>query len=162
MTGNESSQARSARSTRHSLPSAVVARSGGESVIDEDGGDRGGGGEGIGVKDPGAGSGAIDEQGELLAELLGVGRAGFAGGVGEPRGNGLLVVACALGRGVLGVVELHGGSDVRAQGCVWGGIEGGEEPFAGVRSVRSNTPDSTEGSNRRRYSATSSSLPPKC
>ncbi|WP_405767735.1 SDR family NAD(P)-dependent oxidoreductase [Streptomyces sp. NBC_01538] len=28
-------------------------------------------------------------------------------------------------------MELHGGSDVRAQGRVWGDVEGGEEPFAG-------------------------------
>ncbi|MER5301754.1 hypothetical protein ABT039_20090 [Streptomyces lasiicapitis] len=37
-----------------------------------------------------------------------LGGAGFAGGVGEPRGYGLLVVACVLGCGVLGVVEFDG------------------------------------------------------
>src|ERR1017187_7093541 len=97
----------------------------GDGVVDEDGGDGGGGGEGVGVEDPGAGRGAVDEQRELLAELFRVGGAGFAGGVGEPRGDGFLVVACVLGCGVLGVVEFDGGGDVGAQGGGVGGVGGG-------------------------------------
>ena len=134
----------------------------GDGVVDEDGGDGGGSGEGIGVEDPGAGRGAVEEQRELLAELFRVGGAGFAGGVGEPRGDGFLVVACVLGCGVLGVVEFDGGGDVGAQGVVGGMSKAARSRSRGVRSVRSNTPDRTEGSNRRRYSATSSSLPAKC
>src|SRR6267154_803627 len=103
----------------------------GDGVVDEDDCDGGGGGEGVGVEDPGAGRGAVDEQRELLAELFRVGGAGFAGGVGEPRGDGFLVVACVLGCGVLGVVEFDGGGDVGAQGGGGGDVEGGEEPFAG-------------------------------
>ena len=109
----------------------VIAGCGGDGVVDEGGGDGGGGGEGVGVEDPGAGRGAVDEQRELLAELFRVGGAGFAGGVGEPRGDGFLVVACVPGCGVLGVVEFDGGSDVGAQGGGGGDVEGGEEPFAG-------------------------------
>jgi hypothetical protein len=60
---------------------------------DEDGCDRGGGVEGFGVQDPVAGRGAVQEQRQLLAELLGVGGPGFAGGLGEARGQGLFVVA---------------------------------------------------------------------
>src|SRR5580692_11321208 len=59
----------------------------GDGVVDEDGGDGGGGGEGVGVEDPGAGRGAIEEQRQLVAELFGVGGAGFACGFGEPRGG---------------------------------------------------------------------------
>jgi hypothetical protein len=55
--------------------------------------DGGGGGEGVGVEDSAAGRGAIQEQRQLLAELLGVGGVGLAGGFGEPRRKGLLVVA---------------------------------------------------------------------
>ncbi|MFJ9174024.1 hypothetical protein [Streptomyces sp. NPDC102360] len=121
-----------------------MAGRGGGSVVDEDGGD-GGGGEGVGVEEPGAGRGAVDEQRELLAELFRVVGAGLAGGVGEPRGDRLLVVARVLGRGVAGATSKAARSRSR-----------------GVRSVRSNTPDRTEGPNRRRYSATSSSLPWKC
>ena len=62
----------------------------GDGVVDEDGGDGGGGREGFGVEDPGAGRGAVEEQRQLLAELFGVGGAGFAGGFGEPRGEGFL------------------------------------------------------------------------
>src|SRR6202050_3532525 len=69
----------------------------GDGVVDQDDGDGGGGGEGVGVEDPGAGRGAIEEQRQLFAELFGVGGAGFACGFGEPRGDGLLVVACVLG-----------------------------------------------------------------
>ena len=81
---------RSAKLTWHFLPSPVIAGCGGDGVVDEGGGDGGGGGEGVGVEDPGAGRGAVDEQRELLAELFRVGGAGFAGGVGEPRGDGFL------------------------------------------------------------------------
>ena len=88
----------------------------GDGVVDEDGGDGGGGGEGVGVEDPGAGRGAIEEQRQLLAELFGVGGAGFAGGLGEPRGDGFLVVACVLGCGVLRVRDLDGRRDEGAQG----------------------------------------------
>ena len=49
--------------------------------------------KGVGVEDSGAGRGAIEEQRQLLAELFGVGGAGLAGGFGEPRGKGFLVVA---------------------------------------------------------------------
>ena len=65
----------------------------GDGVVDEDGGDGGGGGEGLGVEDPAAGRGAIQQQRQLFAELFGVGGAGLAGGIGEPGGKGLLVVA---------------------------------------------------------------------
>jgi uncharacterized protein (TIGR00369 family) len=65
-------------------------------------------------------------------------------------------------RGVLGVVEFDGGGDVGAQGGGGGGTsKAARSRSRGVRSVRSNTPDRTEGSNRRRYSATISSLPVK-
>jgi hypothetical protein len=101
-----------------------------------DGGDGGGGGEGLGVEDPGAGRGAIEEQRQLLAELFGVGGAGLAGGFGEPRGEGFLVVACVLAGGVLRVADFDGRRDVGAHGrdvlCPGrGDLEGGEEPFAG-------------------------------
>ena len=45
-------------------------------------------GEGFGVEGPVAGRGAIEEQRQLFAELLGVGGAGFACGFGEPCGDG--------------------------------------------------------------------------
>ena len=67
----------------------------------------------------------------MFAELFGVGGAGFAGGFGEPRGDGGLVVACVLGCGVLGVVEFDGRRDVGAQGRGRGHVEGGDESFAG-------------------------------
>ena len=70
--------------------SCVALRSRRDGVVDEDGGDGGGGGEGLGVEDAAAGRGAVQEQRQLLAELLGVGGAGLAGGLGEPRGEGLL------------------------------------------------------------------------
>src|SRR5437899_731306 len=72
---------RSAMSTRHSLPSPVIAGCGGDGVVDEDGGDGGGGWEGGGVEDPGAGRGTVEAQRKLVAELFRVGGAGFAGGV---------------------------------------------------------------------------------
>ena len=139
----------------------------GDGVVDEDGGDGDGGGEGFGVEDPGTGRGAIDEQRQLLAELLGVGGAGFAGGLGEPGGDGFLVVACVVGCGVLRVRNLDGRRDEGAQGrdalCPGRGArDGSEELVRGGRSVRSNTAGMTPGSTRRRYSATSSSLPVKC
>ena len=56
---------------------------------------------------------------------------GFAGGGGEPGGDGFLVVAGVPGCWVLGVVEFDGGGDVGAQGGGGGHVEGGEEPFAG-------------------------------
>src|ERR1039457_2308005 len=103
----------------------------GDGVVGEDGGDGGGGGEGVGVEDPGAGRGAVDEQRQLPAKLVRGGGGRFAGVVGEPRGDGFLVVACVLGCGVLGVVEFDGGGDVGAQGGGGGDVEGGEGPFAG-------------------------------
>ena len=81
------------------------------------------------VEDSGAGRGAVEEQRQLFAELFGVGGAGLAGGFGEPRGEGRLVVAGVLACGVVGVVEFDGRRDERAQGRV--DVEGGEEPFAG-------------------------------
>src|ERR1035441_10881684 len=95
-----------------------------------------GGGEGGGGEARGAGRGAIEEQRQLLAELFGVGGAGFAGGLGEPRGDGFLVVACVLGGGVLRVRDLDGRRDEGAQGrdvlCPGRGrLEGSEESFAG-------------------------------
>jgi hypothetical protein len=96
----------------------------------------------------------------LFAELFGVGGAGLAGGFGEPRGKGLLVVAGEYACWVARVLDLDGRRDERAQGRV--DVEGGEESFAGLRSVRSNTSGRMSGSNRRRCSAISSSLPVKC
>src|SRR3954452_2944385 len=61
----------------------------GDRVLDEDDRDDGGGGEGVGVEDAAAGRCAVQEQRQLLAELLGVGGAGLAGGFGEAgRGGG--------------------------------------------------------------------------
>jgi len=93
-------------------------------------------GKDVGVEDPGAGRGAIEEQRQLFAELFRVGGAGFAGGFGEPRGEGFLVVACVLACGVLRVVDFDGRRDV---GAHWrdvlcpgrGDLEGSEESFAG-------------------------------
>jgi hypothetical protein len=99
-------------------------------VVDQHGGDGGGGGEGVAVEDSGAGRGAVEQQRQLFAELFGVGGAGLAGGLGEPCGDGDLVVACVLGGRVLGVVELDGRCDVGAQGSGRGHLEGGEESFA--------------------------------
>ena len=114
----------------------------GDGVVDEDGGDGGGGGEGLTVEDSGAGRGAVDQQRQLFAELFGVGGAGFAGGFGEPRGDGGLVVACVLGCGVLGVVEFDGRRDVGAG--AWTRVSRRRRgSFAGLRSVRSNTPGMT-------------------
>ena len=83
----------------------------------------------VGVEDSAAGRGAIQEQRQLLAELFGVGGAGLAGGFGEPRGKGLLVVAGVYACRVARVVDLDGRRDERAQGRV--DVEGGEESFAG-------------------------------
>jgi len=58
------------------------------------------------------------------------------------------------------VGDFDRGRDERAQRRV--DVEGGEEAFAGVRSVLSNTSGRMSGSNRRRHSAISSSLPVKC
>jgi hypothetical protein len=66
----------------------------------------------------------------LLAELFGVGGAGFAGGFGEPRGDGLLVVACVLRGGVLRVADFDGRRDEGAQPGR-GDLEGSEEPHPG-------------------------------
>lgn len=46
--------------------------------------------------------GAVDEQRELFAELFGVGGAGFAGGAGEPCGDGLGGAAGAAASGQRG------------------------------------------------------------
>ena len=72
----------------------------------------------------------------MFAELFGVGGASFAGGFGEPRGEGFLVVACVLACGVLRVVDFDGRRDV---GAHWrdvlrpgrGDLEGSQESFAG-------------------------------
>src|SRR4051794_33817597 len=100
--------------------SAVVAgllrRWRGDGVVDEDGGDGGGGGEGFAVEVSGAGRGAVDEECQLFAELFGVGGAGFAGGFGEPRGDGGLVVAGVVGGGGVGGVGVERRRDVGAQG----------------------------------------------
>src|SRR5690606_36121562 len=108
----------------------------GDGVVDEDGGDGGGGGEALAVEDSRAGRGAVEEQCELFAELFGDGGAGFACGLGQARGDGLLVVACVQGRRVPGVVEFDGRRDVRAhRGELLrpgrGQLEGGEQSFAG-------------------------------
>ena len=79
----------------------IANRCRGDGVVDEDGRDGGGGGEGLGVEDSAAGRGAIQQQRQLFAELFGVGGAGLAGGIGEPRGKGFLVVA--------GVTRVPGG-----------------------------------------------------
>ena len=146
--------------------SAVIAglpwRWRGDGVVDEDGGDGGGGGEGFGVEDSGAGRGAVEEQRQLFAELFGVGGAGLAGGFGEPRGKGLLVVACVLACRVVRVVDFDGRRDEGAQGRDVGMSKAARSRSRGVRSVRSNTSGRMSGSNRRRCSAISSSLPVKC
>src|SRR3954468_10688869 len=111
-------------------PSASTsAELGGDRVVDEDRRDGGGGGEGRGADHPAAGRGAIQEQRQLLAEPLGVGGAGLAGGVGEPGGKGLLVVAGVDACRVARVADLDGRCDERAQRRV--DVEGGEEPFTG-------------------------------
>src|SRR5688572_163445 len=99
----------------------------GDGVVDEDGCDGGGGGEGFGVEDSVAGRGAIQQQRQLFAELLGVGGAGLAGGVGEPRGEGQLVVAGVYTCRVAGVVDLDGRRDERAQRRM--NVEDGEQPL---------------------------------
>src|ERR1700683_1526116 len=124
----------SSRAGRTRSRSSLGRRGGG--AVDQDDGGGGGGGEGFGVEDSGAGRGAIEEQRQLFAELFRVGGAGFAGGFGEPRGEGFLVVACVLACGVLRVVDFDGRRDV---GAHWrdvlcpgrGDLEGGEEAFAG-------------------------------
>ena len=98
-------------------------------VLDKDGCNGGGGGEGLGVEDPAAGRGAIQQQRQLLAELLGGGGAGLAGGFGEPRREGLLVVAGVYACRVARVVEFDGRGDERAQRRV--DVERGEESFTG-------------------------------
>src|SRR4051794_15548673 len=100
-----------------------------EGVVDEDDGDGGGGGEAVGAEHSAAGRGAIQEQRQLLAELLGVGGAGLAGRFGEPRREGLLVVAgedtCWMAR----VLDLDGRPDERAQRRV--DLKDGEKSLAG-------------------------------
>jgi len=49
----------------------------------------------------------------LLAELFGIGGAGLAGGSGEPRGKGLLVVAGVYACRVARVVDFDGRCDER-------------------------------------------------
>src|SRR3954465_1741000 len=83
-------------------------RCGWDGVVDEDGGDGGGRGERRGVENSAAGRGAIEQQRKLLAELLGVGGAGLAGGLGEPRSEGLFVLAGVSARRVARVVDLDG------------------------------------------------------
>ena len=68
------------------------------------------------VQDPVAGRGAVQEQRQLLAELLGVRGAGLAGGLGEPRGDRLFVVAGVLACRVVRVGDFDGRRDERAQG----------------------------------------------
>ena len=65
----------------------------------------------------------------MLAELFGVGGAGLAGGFGEPRGKGLLVVVGVYACGVARVGEFDGRCDERAQRRV--DVERGEQPRAG-------------------------------
>ena len=101
----------------------------GDGVVDEDGRDGGGGGEGLGVEDSAAGRGAIQQQRQLFAELFGVGGASLAGGIGEPRGKGFLVVAGVNACRVARVGDFDGRRDERAQRRV--DVEGGEESFAG-------------------------------
>src|SRR3954447_9443915 len=76
-----------------------------------------------------AGRGAVQEQRQLLAELLGVGGAGLAGRRSEPRRKGLLVVAGEQAGRMLRVLDLDGGPDERTQGRV--DVEDSEEPLAG-------------------------------
>jgi len=83
-------------------------------------------------------------------------RPGSRAVVGEPCGKGFLVVAGVKARRVTRVGDFDRGRDERAQRRV--DVEGGEEAFAGVRSVLSNTSGRMSGSNRRRHSAISSSL----
>src|ERR1700729_2068013 len=86
----------------------------GDGVVDEDGGDGGGGGEGVGVEDSVAGRSAIQEQRQLFAELFGVGGAGLARGLGQPRGKGFLVLAGVYACRVARVLEFDGRRDERA------------------------------------------------
>ena len=72
---------------------ACVGRFRWDGAVDQDGCHGGGGGESVGVEDSVACRGAIQEQRQLFAELVGVGGAGLAGGFAEPRGKGFLVVA---------------------------------------------------------------------
>jgi len=73
---------------------------------------------------------------QLFAELFGLATRP-RGGVGEPCGKGFLVVAGVKARRVTRVGDFDRGRDERAQRRV--DVEGGEEAFAGVRSVLSNT-----------------------
>ena len=81
------------------------------------------------VQDSTAGRGAIQQQRELLAELLGVGGPGLAGGFGEPRRKGPLVVAGEQASLMARVLDLDGRPDERTQGRV--DVEDGEEALAG-------------------------------
>ncbi len=65
----------------------------------------------------------------MLAEPLGVGGTGLAGGIGEPGGKGLLVVAGEQTCRVARVLDLDGRPDERTQRRV--DVEDGEESFAG-------------------------------
>ena len=64
----------------------------------------------------------------MLAELFGVGGAGLAGGLGEPRGKGLLVVAGVQPGRVTRIGDLDGRRDERAQRRVH--VERSEKSFS--------------------------------
>ena len=70
-----------------------------------------------------AGRGPIEQQRQLFTELFGVGGAGLASGVGEPRGKSPLVIAGLDACRVLRVVEFDGRRDERAQRCDSAGAE---------------------------------------
>lgn len=98
--------------------------------------DVGRGGGGVGAEGPGADGGAVQQQRQLLPEAFRVGGTGLPGGLGQPRGDGLLVLAGQFARGMLGVGDLHGSVDKGAQGRRVVGerqrvLECREEPFAG-------------------------------
>ncbi|MEK8226745.1 hypothetical protein NKG05_12560 [Oerskovia sp. M15] len=97
-------------------------------MVDEDGCDGGSGGERVGVEDSAAGRCAVQDEGQLLTELFGVGGTGLASGLGEPGGKADLVVAGIHACRVFRVRDLDGRRDERAQGRV--DVEGGEESFA--------------------------------
>jgi hypothetical protein len=101
----------------------------GDGVLDEDGCDSGGGGEGVGVEDSAAGRGAIQQQCQLFAELFGVSGASLASGIGEQCGKGFLVVAGLNACRVARVGDFDGRRDEQAQERV--DVEGGEESIAG-------------------------------
>jgi hypothetical protein len=75
------------------------------------------------------GRGDIEQRLQLLAELFGVSGASLAGGIGEPRGKGFLVVAGVHVCRVARVGDFDGRRDERAQRRV--DVEGGQESFAG-------------------------------